>query len=120
MNCFTQLRLDYTLSDQYNNIQPILNIITINLQYTTLRIMASESKDEIIDALRRQVAELEKRNVELERRMKEKETPTTSPIYITEGSFGKISSYPLQNFVYKTTILSDKANGKKLEHEFEM
>jgi hypothetical protein len=82
--------------------------------------MASESKDEIIDALRRQVAELEKRNVELERRMKEKEISTTSPIYITEGSFGKISSYPLQNFVYKTTILGDRANGKKLEHEFEL
>jgi len=82
--------------------------------------MASESKDEIIDALRRQVAELEKRNVELERRLKEKETSTTLPIYITEGSFGKISSYPLQHFVYKTTILSDKADGKKLQHEFEL
>jgi hypothetical protein len=82
--------------------------------------MSSASKDELIDALRRQVANLEKRNVELERRIKEKETPTTSPKYITEGSFGKISSYLLQNFVYKTTILGDKANGKKLEHEFDL
>jgi hypothetical protein len=82
--------------------------------------MSSASKDELIEALRRQVADLEKRNVELERRMKEKETSTTSPIYITEGSFGKISSYPLQNFIYKTTILGDRANGKKLEHEFEL
>jgi hypothetical protein len=70
--------------------------------------MSSASKDELIDALRRQVANLEKRNVELERRIKEKETPTTSPKYITEGSFGKISSYLLQNFVYKTTILGEK------------
>jgi hypothetical protein len=82
--------------------------------------MSSASKDELIEALRRQVADLEKRNVELERRMKEKETSTTSPIYITEGSLGKISSYPLQNFIYKTTILGDRANGKKLEHEFEL
>jgi hypothetical protein len=82
--------------------------------------MSLESKDELIDALRRQVADLEKRIVELERNAKGKEMPTTSPLYITEGSFGKISSYPLQNFVYKTTILGDKANGKKLEHEFEL
>jgi hypothetical protein len=86
--------------------------------------MSSASKDELIEALRRQVADLEKRNVELERRIKgrikEKETPTTSPKYITEGSFGKISSYLLQNFVYKTTILGDKANGEKLEHEFDL
>jgi hypothetical protein len=82
--------------------------------------MAPESKDEIIDALRRKVGDLEKRIVELERRVKEQETPTTSPKYITEGSFGKISSLPLQNFVYKTTTLGDKANGKKLEHEFEL
>jgi len=82
--------------------------------------MASESKDEIIDALGRQVAELEKRIVELERSVAGKETSTTSPTYITEGSFGKISSYPLQNFIYKTTILGDRANGKKLEHEFDV
>jgi len=82
--------------------------------------MASESKDEIIETLRRQVAELEKRIVELQRSVKEKETSNTSPTYITEGSFGKISSYPLQKFVYKTTILGDRANGKKLEHEFDM
>jgi hypothetical protein len=82
--------------------------------------MSSASKDELIEALRRQVADLEKRNVELERRIKEKEIPTTSPEYITEGSFGKISSYPLQYFVYKTTILGDRANGKKLEHEFKL
>lgn len=82
--------------------------------------MSSESKDEIIDALERKVRDLEKRIVELERNALEKETSNTSPTYITEGSFGRISSSPLQNFVYKTTILGDRANGKKLEHEFEL
>jgi len=82
--------------------------------------MVSESKDEIIDALKRKVKDLEKRIVELERSALGKETSSGSPTYITEGSFGKISSSPLQNFVYKTTILGDRANGKKLEHEFEL
>jgi hypothetical protein len=44
----------------------------------------------------------------------------TTPRYITEGSFGKISALPMQPTVYKTTILGDRANGEKLQHEFRM
>lgn len=44
----------------------------------------------------------------------------TTPQYVTEGSFGKITALPLQSTVYKTTILGDKANGRKLRHEFSM
>jgi hypothetical protein len=44
----------------------------------------------------------------------------STPRYITEGSFGKISALPMQPTVYKTTILGDRANGEKLKHEFEM
>jgi hypothetical protein len=44
----------------------------------------------------------------------------TEPNYLTEGSFGKISVLPLSRTAYKTTLLGDKANAAKLEHEFNM
>jgi len=40
------------------------------------------------------------------------------PRYISEGSFGKITTLSLSTSVYKSTILGDEANVKRLEHEF--
>jgi len=42
------------------------------------------------------------------------------PHYISEGSFGRITSLSLSSSVYKSTILGDEANVKRLEHEFNM
>ena len=84
--------------------------------------------------LKRENAELRSGNAELKTRLAEflrslKEEYDkgysdaligTTPQYVTEGSFGKITALPLQSTVYKTTILGDKANGNKLQHEFSM
>lgn len=42
------------------------------------------------------------------------------PIYLAEGSFGRITYFPHRLNVYKTTILGDKESAKRLEHEYEM
>lgn len=84
------------------------------------------SDAEILQSLRKKVEILERENTSLSasladahsKRLEEK--VGTLPSYITEGSFGKISTLPLQPFVYKTTILGDKANGEKLKHESTM
>lgn len=74
--------------------------------------------------LQSEVAVLRKENVELKRALEDLKRQLsfddTTPQYLTEGSFGKISHLPLQNYVYKSTILRDRANGKKLEHEFNL
>jgi hypothetical protein len=41
-------------------------------------------------------------------------------IYLTEGSFGKISYFPYQDNVYKTVLQGDKESAKRLLHEYEM
>lgn len=78
-------------------------------------------------ALRSGNAELKTRLAEFLRSLKEEYDKGysdaligTTPQYVTEGSFGKITALPLQSTVYKTTILGDKANGNKLQHEFSM
>jgi len=100
--------------------------------------MTSVHHEGVIEALRREleqekqehastkgeVAELKRENAELRRNLDNLKQQAlvdyTTPRYLTEGSFGKISYLPLQTHVYKTTILGDKANGKKLKHEFQM
>jgi hypothetical protein len=42
------------------------------------------------------------------------------PHYISEGSFGRITTLSMSNSVYKSTILGDRSNVKRLEHEFQL
>lgn len=88
--------------------------------------MAPSTDAEVIANLRRELAIQQRYNEDLKMSLQRvnrkwlEEEAGILPTYITEGSFGKISTLPGQSFVYKTTILGDKANGEKLKHEFEM
>jgi hypothetical protein len=84
--------------------------------------MSSTSHEQMIGDLRAELAVVKRENAESKKELAELKrqglVDHTTPTYLTEGSFGKISYFPLQTYVYKTTILGDKANGQKLEHEF--
>jgi hypothetical protein len=119
----------------------------IHLPYTTIIMTTTNDLNTIealqrdleklrkeVEDLRRENAELRSGNVELQARLigskkglKEEYDRGHSdallgstPRYITEGSFGKISALPMQPTVYKTTILGDRANREKLQHKYEM
>ena len=73
-----------------------------------------------INALERRIKELERRVSKEYQRGFEDATAGSTPVYLTKGSFGKVSSLSLSSSVYKTTHTGDTANAQKLQHEFSM